>query len=88
MIFLYALLGLLVGAIINLSADQLPRWRRLRRPPFCPYCDQPRPPWAWVSTLAYLRSKPGCQQCAAPISRRHPLVELGTAILFGFLWYR
>jgi leader peptidase (prepilin peptidase)/N-methyltransferase len=88
MILLYALLGLVVGALINLCADQLPRWRRLRRPPFCPYCDEPRPAWAWIGTLAYLRFKPECQNCAAPISWRHPLVELGTAGLFAFLWYR
>ncbi len=89
---LYALLGLLVGALINLCADQLPRWRRLRRTPFCPYCDQPRPPWAWISILPYARAvlgprfKPECQQCGAPISWRHPMVELGTAALFAFLW--
>jgi leader peptidase (prepilin peptidase)/N-methyltransferase len=87
-ILLYAVLGLLVGALINLCADQLPRWRRLRRAPFCPYCEEPRPAWAWVSTLAYLRFRPECQHCSAPISWRHPLVELGTALLFAFLWVR
>jgi leader peptidase (prepilin peptidase) / N-methyltransferase len=85
---LYALLGLLVGALINLFADQLPRWRRLRRTPFCPYCDQPRPVWAWISTVAYLRFKPRCPHCGAPIPGRHLLVELGTAAFFAFLWYR
>jgi leader peptidase (prepilin peptidase)/N-methyltransferase len=88
MIILYALLGLAVGVFINLCADQLPRWRRLRWPPFCPYCEQPRPAWAWLSSLAYLRFKPECQRCGAPISWRHPLVELGTAALFAFLWYQ
>jgi leader peptidase (prepilin peptidase)/N-methyltransferase len=88
MIVLYALLGLLIGALLNLAADQLPRWRRLRRKPFCPYCDQPRPPWAWISSLAYLRFKPVCGHCGAPISWRHLLVELGTAALYAFLWYR
>ena len=88
MIALYAFLGFLVGVFLNLCADQLPRWRRLRWLPFCPYCEQPRPAWAWTSTLAYLRFKPACQQCGAPISWRHPLVELGTAALYAFLWYR
>jgi leader peptidase (prepilin peptidase)/N-methyltransferase len=88
MILLYALLGLLAGALVNLCADQLPRRRRLRRTPFCPYCDQSRPAWAWISTLAYLRFRPTCQHCGAPISWRHPLVEVGTAALFGFLWHR
>jgi leader peptidase (prepilin peptidase)/N-methyltransferase len=88
MILLYALLGFLVGVFLNLCADQLPRWRRLRRAPFCPFCDQPRPAWAWISTLAFLRFRSTCQSCDAPISWRHPLVELGTAVLYGFLWYR
>ncbi len=88
MIVLYALLGLGVGAWLNVCADQLPRWRRLRRAPFCPYCDQPRPWWAWISTLAYLRFRPGCPYCGASISWRHPLTELGTAGLFAFLWAR
>jgi leader peptidase (prepilin peptidase)/N-methyltransferase len=87
-IVLYALLGLLVGAFINFCADQLPRWRKLRRPPFCPYCQEPRPIWSWISTLAYLRLKPTCPYCGAPIPWRNPLVELGTAALFGFLWHR
>jgi leader peptidase (prepilin peptidase)/N-methyltransferase len=88
MIALYAVLGFLVGIFINLCADELPRWRRLYRLPFCPHCDRPRPWWAWSGTLAYLRFRPACQHCGAPISWRHPLVEVGTAALFAFLWYR
>lgn len=88
MIALYALLGFLVGAFLNLCADQLPRWRRLRRTPFCPFCEEPRPWWAWVGTLAYLRFKPQCPNCGAPIPWRHPLVELGSAAVFAFLWQR
>ncbi len=88
MIVLYALLGFLIGVSVNLCADQLPRWRRLRRLPFCPYCEQQRPMWAWSGTVAYLRFKPVCSHCGAPISWRHPLVEVGTAALYAFLWYR
>jgi leader peptidase (prepilin peptidase)/N-methyltransferase len=88
MIALYAVLGLLVGVFLNLCADQLPRWRRLRQRPFCPYCERPRPWSAWSGTLAYLRFRPGCQQCGAPISWRHPVVEIGTAALFAFIWHR
>jgi leader peptidase (prepilin peptidase) / N-methyltransferase len=88
MIVLYALLGLLLGAGINLFADQLPRWRTVRRTPFCPYCEEPRPWWSWIGTLAYLRFRPGCPRCGAAIPWRHPLVELGTAGLFAFLWHQ
>jgi leader peptidase (prepilin peptidase) / N-methyltransferase len=88
MIVLYALLGLLLGAGINLCADQLPRWRTVRRTPFCPYCEKPRPWWSWAGALAYLRFKPGCPHCGAAIPWRHPLVELGTAAVFAFLWHQ
>jgi leader peptidase (prepilin peptidase)/N-methyltransferase len=87
MIALYPLVGFLIGIFLNYCADQLPRWRSLRRAPFCPHCDQPRPIWAWVGTLAYLRFKPDCAHCGAPISWRHPIVEVGTALLYAFLWY-
>ena len=88
MILLYALLGLVVGAFINLCADQLPRSRRLTRTPFCPYCHQPRPWWAWIGTVAYLAFRPNCRQCGAPISWRHPITEVATALLFAFIWQR
>jgi leader peptidase (prepilin peptidase)/N-methyltransferase len=87
-ILLYGLLGLLAGALVNLCADQLPRWRTLRRTPFCPYCDVGRPPWAWISVVPYLVFKPRCQYCSAPISWRHPIVEIGSAAMFAFIWHR
>jgi leader peptidase (prepilin peptidase)/N-methyltransferase len=87
-IFLYALLGLLVGAVINVFSDQLPRWRRVRRAPFCPYCQETRPVWSWLSSLAYLGFRRRCQHCGAPIPWRHLLVELVTAALYAFLWQR
>jgi leader peptidase (prepilin peptidase)/N-methyltransferase len=90
MILIYTLFGLLIGGLVNLLADQLPRWHRVRRLPFCPErtCQARRPPWAWLASLAYLRGKPRCAECGTPISWRHPAVELGTAALFAFLWYR
>jgi leader peptidase (prepilin peptidase)/N-methyltransferase len=87
MIALYALLGLCVGAFLNLCADELPYHRPLRRAPFCPHCGEPRPWWSWISTLAFLRLKPGCPHCGVSLSWRHLLVELGTAGLYAFLWY-
>ncbi|MFN2290547.1 MAG: prepilin peptidase [Anaerolineae bacterium] len=88
MIAVYGLLGLLLGVGINLLADQLPRWRAVRRPPYCPYCEQLRPYGSWSGTLAYLRFKPDCPNCGAAIPWRYPLVELATAALFAFLWYQ
>lgn len=88
MILLYAALGFAVGIFLNLCADQLPRWRRLQKRPFCPTCDQTWPWWAGSGTLAYVTGKATCEQCGTRMSWRHPLVELGTAALFAFLWAR
>ena len=45
MIILYALLGLLSGAVLNLAADHLPQRHSILNPPRCPYCQEK---WALV----------------------------------------
>lgn len=86
MAILCGLVGLLTGALLNLAADRFPDRGPSSRLPFCPYCGQQRPPSAWISILAYLRLSSDCRSCAAPISLRHPLVELLVACLFVLLW--
>jgi leader peptidase (prepilin peptidase)/N-methyltransferase len=86
MVILYALLGLFIGGLINLLADQLPRWRRVVGLPFCPKCEAPRPAWQWLATVAHLGLKARCPQCATPLPWRHLLVEVGTAGLMAFVW--
>lgn len=88
MVVACGLLGVLVGTMINWTADQQLRPGRDWRLPSCPYCDTTRPPWAWISLIAYLRWQPDCRNCSAPISLRHLALELGTAILFAFLCQR
>jgi leader peptidase (prepilin peptidase)/N-methyltransferase len=88
MVAVYALVGILAGAVVNFCADQFPYGGKLRKLPYCPYCDQPRSPWAWISTLAYLRFGPQCQYCGALVPLRYPLVELGMAALFALLRLR
>lgn len=88
MVLLYAFLGLLIGGLINLLADQLPRWRRVRRLPFCPECEAARPGWQWLATVAYLGLRARCPQCKQRLPWRHLLVELGTAGLMAFIWLR
>lgn len=76
--------GIVIGAIINALADDLPHRRPVTRPH---YPDgTPRPPVAWIGLLAFLLG-----QRAAPsgskLSWRHPLTELGTAALLALtLW--
>jgi leader peptidase (prepilin peptidase)/N-methyltransferase len=88
MIAVYAALGLVTGAFLNLCADQLPRWRRLRRGLFCANCEHPRPWWTASGVVAYLSPGAICQHCGTRLSWRHPLIETATAVLFALLWLR
>lgn len=84
---LYALLGLLIGGLLNVLADCLPR----REPPglpVCPACQKPRPPHSWLALTAFLLARGRCVHCGARIPARHPVIELVTALLFAFLWQR
>jgi prepilin signal peptidase PulO-like enzyme (type II secretory pathway) len=85
MTILFALLGLLVGGLVNRLGSDLPVRRSLTRP-HCPYCGQERPWWQWFALPAYLIGRAGCPSCGAPISLRHPLVEIGLAVAYGYLW--
>ncbi len=74
-----ALLGLLVGGVLNALADDLPDHRAPRLPH---YPDgTPRPVSAWLGITAFLTG-----QRAAPsgsnLSWRYPVTEIGTAAAF------
>jgi prepilin signal peptidase PulO-like enzyme (type II secretory pathway) len=85
MVVLFAFLGLLVGGLVNRLGSDLPVRRSLTRP-HCPYCGQGRPWWQWFSLPAYLIGRAGCPSCGALISLRYPLVEIGLAVTYGYLW--
>ena len=85
MTIVFVLLGLLVGGLVNRLGSDLPARRGLTRP-HCPYCGRDRPLWQWLSLPAYLGRHAGCPFCGAPISPRHPLVETGLAVTYGYLW--
>ena len=85
MTIVITLLGLLVGGIVNQLGSDLPARRSPTRP-HCPYCGQDRPWWQWLALPAYVIRHAGCPSCGAPIRLRHPLVEIGLAVTFGYLW--
>jgi leader peptidase (prepilin peptidase)/N-methyltransferase len=82
---IFALLGLLVGGLINQLGSDLPARRRLTYP-HCPYCGQERPKWQWLATPAFVVQRMHCPACGAAIGWRHPLVEIGLAAAYGYLW--
>jgi leader peptidase (prepilin peptidase)/N-methyltransferase len=83
-IILYAIAGLLVGGLLNALADTLPSKGRIR-PPSCQDCLAPRPWLSWLATLGVVLGKRNCAQCGAPIRPRNVVVELSTAVTFGYL---
>ncbi|WP_432829931.1 prepilin peptidase [Dactylosporangium sp. CA-092794] len=75
--------GLAVGSFLNVVIHRVPRGESLLRPAsHCPQCTAPVRPWHNVPVLGWLLLRGRCADCAAPISVRYPLVELGTAALF------
>ncbi|MBI4674656.1 MAG: prepilin peptidase [Chloroflexi bacterium] len=85
--FLYALVGIFVGMVINRAADNLPppARRSLWVTPRCPYCDTPRSILEQSGIVSFVLRRDKCHNCAAPLSLRAPLVEICAAMLFAFL---
>ena len=87
-LILFALLGWLVGVVINRAGDNLPARRSLVTAPHCPYCDSPRPVVDQIALFSYVLLRGRCPNCHAPIPLRAPLVEIASALAFAFLWAR
>jgi leader peptidase (prepilin peptidase)/N-methyltransferase len=79
-----ALLGLVVGSFLNVVVHRLPRGESVVHPPSaCPVCGHRIRRRHNVPVLGWLVLRGRCHDCAAPISARYPLVELGTALLWA-----
>ncbi|MCB8920786.1 MAG: prepilin peptidase [Ardenticatenaceae bacterium] len=74
---LFALIGLLIGVVINALADDLPQRKRPSLPR-CPTCAQPASLLQWVGVGA-------CASCGAGPRWRVRGVAWGTAVLFALL---
>jgi leader peptidase (prepilin peptidase) / N-methyltransferase len=80
---LFAFLGLLVGAFLNVLADDLPRRARLSRP-HCPQCNYSYRPAEWLAIGRFLLGRRACPQCGL-VRWRPLLVEIATALAFALL---
>jgi len=89
LLFLYIVMGWLVGLAINHLANILPQHAPLRQWPRCPTCQTPYPPVA-LSGLLRLITYRNCPQCQQRYDRpiRSAMVELVSIGLFIFLFYR
>lgn len=77
------LLGLAIGSFLNVVVWRVPRGESVAQPPSaCPQCGQRIRPRDNVPVVSWFVLRGRCRDCAAPISRRYPAVEAGTALLF------
>ncbi|AKL73303.1 prepilin signal peptidase PulO-like peptidase [Actinobacteria bacterium IMCC26256] len=84
-----ALLGLLIGSFLNVVIWRVPRHESVVTPPSrCPGCEQLIRPYDNIPVLSWLILRGKCRSCKTKISARYPLVEAGTAILWGLLAWR
>lgn len=77
-------LGLVIGSFLNVVIWRVPRGESIVTPPSaCPGCGAHIRPRDNVPVLSWLLLRGRCRDCGEPISRRYPLVELGTGLLFA-----
>jgi leader peptidase (prepilin peptidase) / N-methyltransferase len=78
------ILGLLVGSFLNVVIHRVPLGESVVHPRSrCPGCATELAARDNVPVLSWVLLRGRCRTCGEPISPRYPLVELGTAVLFG-----
>jgi leader peptidase (prepilin peptidase)/N-methyltransferase len=87
-IVLFFLAGAAIGSFINVVADRLPAGKSIISPPsHCSECQYRIPGSDNIPIFSYLWLRGHCRNCGASIPQRLLWVELGTAILFAFLYW-
>ena len=79
-----AVLGLLIGSFLNVVIGRVPAGESVVHPPSrCPSCKTQIRKRDNVPVASWLLLRGRCRDCDVTISPRYPLVEAGTALLFG-----
>lgn len=78
------LFGMIVGSFLNVVAYRLPRRESLATPGSrCPHCEHPVRPYDNVPVLSWLLLRGRCRDCGESVSRRYPVIEALTGVLFA-----
>ena len=86
---IFALVGIAVGSFLNVCIDRLPERQSLLRPAsHCPACQRRLAIKDLIPVFSYLWLRGRCRYCRAPIPQRVLWIELGTGLMFAFLWWR
>lgn len=85
----FGALGSLIGSFLNVVVYRVPLGRSIVAPPSaCGSCAHVIRPYDNIPLISWLVLRGRCRDCAAPISARYPLVELGAAVFFAVTAWR
>jgi leader peptidase (prepilin peptidase)/N-methyltransferase len=89
-IVIFVLLGMGVGSFLNVCCDRLPAGESILvyPPSHCAACQHRLSARDMIPVFSYLWLRGRCRYCQASIPRRLLWVEIGTAVLFGFAYWR
>ncbi len=88
MIAVFALLGMAVGSFLNVCIDRLPARESLVFPASrCSACQKRLSVKDLIPVLSYIWLRGRCRYCNATIPRRILWVEVGTGVLFVYLYW-
>ncbi|MBA7678446.1 Type 4 prepilin-like proteins leader peptide-processing enzyme [subsurface metagenome] len=89
LIVVSALFGMAVGSFLNVCIDRLPAGESLLFPASrCAACHRRLAIKDLIPVISYLWLRGHCRYCRAPVPRRLLWVEVGTGILFAYLYWR
>ena len=87
-IIVFTLLGMAVASFLNVCIDRLPSSQSLLFPAsHCVSCRHRLAIKDLIPVFSYLWLRGRCGYCQAPIPRRILWVEIGTGLLFGYLYW-
>ena len=85
---LFILLGMSFGSFLNVAIDRLPQGKSLIKPPsHCDSCQRRLTAVDMIPVFSYLLLRGRCRSCGAAIPLRVLLIEIGTAVMFGFFYW-
>ena len=81
---IFTIYGLVIGSFLNVVIDRVPKRESVVRPRSrCPRCDAAITSRDNIPLLSWILLRGRCRSCGLPISVHYPLVEAGTAVVFG-----
>ncbi|MCF8526405.1 MAG: prepilin peptidase [Candidatus Nanopelagicales bacterium] len=88
-VVLIGLLGVIIGSFLNVVIHRVPEGQSLVRPgSACPACGAAVRPRDNIPIVSWLLLRGRCRDCSAPISKRYPIVEAVTGVLWAVLaWW-